>query len=141
MKRLGYTRYVAQGGDVGALIANLMGGDRRRQDCSASTSTCWRRCRLRWRRCSPAADPRRRDSSEKERAAFDALDTFYKKYRAHAVMMATRPQTIGYALTDSPAGLAAWMYDYNNGDPTAAIKSSQHGKCSSTLTDIRERIF
>ena len=55
--------------------------------------------------------------------------------------MATRRQTIDYALTDSPAGLAAWMYDYNNGDPTAAIKSSQHGKCSSTLTDIRERIF
>jgi hypothetical protein len=57
-------------------------------------------------------------------------------------MMATRRQTIGYALTDSPAGLAAWMDDdYNNGDPTAAIKSSQNGKCSSMLTDTRERIF
>ena len=55
--------------------------------------------------------------SEKERAAFDSLDTFYKKYRAYAAMMGTRPQTIGYALTDSPAGLAAWMYDYNNGEP------------------------
>ena len=32
-------------------------------------------------------------------------------------MMGTRPQTIGYALTDSPAGLAAWIYDYNNGEP------------------------
>ena len=55
--------------------------------------------------------------SEKERAAFNSLDTFYKKYRAYAAMMGTRPQTIGYALTDSPAGLAAWMYDYNNGEP------------------------
>jgi pimeloyl-ACP methyl ester carboxylesterase len=55
--------------------------------------------------------------SDKERAAFDALDTFYKKYRAYSVMMATRPQTIGYALTDSPVGLAAWMYDYNDGEP------------------------
>ena len=41
--------------------------------------------------------------SEKERAAFDALDTFFKKYMAYAAMMGTRPQTIGYALTDSPA--------------------------------------
>jgi len=56
-------------------------------------------------------------SSTSERAAFNALDTFYKKYRGYAVMMGTRPQTIGYALTDSPAGLAAWMYDYNNGEP------------------------
>ena len=55
--------------------------------------------------------------SEKERAAFDSLDTFYKKYRAYGAIMGTRPQTIGYALTDSPAGLAAWMYDYNNGEP------------------------
>jgi hypothetical protein len=55
--------------------------------------------------------------SEKERTAFDSLDTFYKKNRAYAVMMNTRPQTIGYALTDSPVGLAAFMYDYNNGEP------------------------
>jgi pimeloyl-ACP methyl ester carboxylesterase len=64
-----------------------------------------------------AAGPAPAGLSEKERAAFDALDTFFKKYRAYAAMMATRPQTIGYALTDSPAGLAAWIYDYNNGEP------------------------
>jgi pimeloyl-ACP methyl ester carboxylesterase len=55
--------------------------------------------------------------SEKERAAFNALDTFYKKYRAYGAVMGTRPQMIGYALTDSPVGLAAWIYDYNNGEP------------------------
>jgi pimeloyl-ACP methyl ester carboxylesterase len=55
--------------------------------------------------------------SEWERAAFTSLDTFYKKYRAYAAIMATRPQVIGQALTDSPAGLAAFMYDYNNGEP------------------------
>jgi pimeloyl-ACP methyl ester carboxylesterase len=55
--------------------------------------------------------------SEKERAAFDSLDTFYKKRRAYAAMMGTRPQVIGQALTDSPAGLAAFMYDYNDGEP------------------------
>jgi pimeloyl-ACP methyl ester carboxylesterase len=55
--------------------------------------------------------------SEKERAAFDSLDTFYKMRRAYGAMMGTRPQVIGQALTDSPAGLAAFMYDYNNGEP------------------------
>ena len=55
--------------------------------------------------------------TDKERVAFDSLDTFYKKYRAYGAMMGTRPQTIGYALTDSPVGLAAWIYDYNNGEP------------------------
>jgi pimeloyl-ACP methyl ester carboxylesterase len=55
--------------------------------------------------------------SEKERAAFDSLDTFYKKRRAYGVMMGTRPQVIGQALADSPAGLAVWMYDYNDGEP------------------------
>jgi pimeloyl-ACP methyl ester carboxylesterase len=55
--------------------------------------------------------------SAKERAAFDSLDTFYKKRRAYGAMMGTRPQVIGQALTDSPAGLAAFMYDYNDGEP------------------------
>ncbi len=40
-------------------------------------------------------------------------------------MMATRPQTIGYALTDSPAGLAAWMYDYNNGEPERLLTKDE----------------
>ena len=57
--------------------------------------------------------------SEEERAAFAALDTFYKMRRAYGVMMGTRPQVIGQALTDSPAGLAAFMFDYNDGEPEA----------------------
>ena len=55
--------------------------------------------------------------SEKERAAFESIDTFSKKNRAYSVMMNTRPQMIGYALTDSPVGLATFIYDYNNGEP------------------------
>src|SRR5258708_11745066 len=55
--------------------------------------------------------------SDKERGAFDAHDNLVKKKRAYAAMMGTRPQTIGYALTDSPAGLAAFIYDYNDGEP------------------------
>src|ERR1700743_2050726 len=60
--------------------------------------------------------------SEKEKAAFDSLDNFYRKKGAYGAMMTTRPQTVGYGLSDSPAGLAAWMYDkfaewtYSGGD-------------------------
>jgi Epoxide hydrolase N terminus len=61
MKRLEYTRYVAQGGDWGA-PSPARWRARRRQDCSASTSTCRRRYRRRWPRCSTRAGPRRRDS-------------------------------------------------------------------------------
>ena len=116
MRRLGYTRYVAQGGDWGAPISSAMA----RQ---APAGLLGIHVNL------PATvppevaavlaggGPAPAGLSEQERAAFDALDTFYKKYRAYAAMMGTRPQVIGQALTDSPAGLAAWMYDYNNGEP------------------------
>jgi hypothetical protein len=56
---------------------------------------------------SAAPAPQPAGLSEKEHAAFDEVDAFYKKYRAYSVMMGTRPQTIGNPSTDSPAGLAA----------------------------------
>jgi pimeloyl-ACP methyl ester carboxylesterase len=68
-------------------------------------------------------DPAPAGLSEKEKAAFDSLDSFYKKNCGYAYMMVTRPQTLGYSLADSPSGLAAWMYDkiaqwtYTNGEP------------------------
>jgi pimeloyl-ACP methyl ester carboxylesterase len=115
MKRLGYNRYVAQGGDWGAPISSAMA----RQSAPGLLGI---HINL------PATIPPEVASvlaaggsapaglSEKESAAFASVDTFYKKYRAYGVMMGTRPQTIGYALTDSPAGLAAWILDYNNGE-------------------------
>ena len=122
MERLGYTRYVAQGGDWGSPVSSAMA----RQapagllgihinlpatippDVAAVLAT---------------GGPAPAGLSEKERVAFDALDTFYKKYRAYGAMMGTRPQTIGYALTDSPVGLAAWIYDYNNGEPERLLNT------------------
>lgn len=116
MNRLGYSRYTAQGGDWGAPISSAMA----RQ---APAGLLGIHINL------PAAVPSEiatllatgapapQDLSSSERAAFDALSIFYKRYRAYAAMMGTRPQTIGYALTDSPAGLAAWMFDYNNAEP------------------------
>jgi len=116
MPRLGYARYVAQGGDWGSPISSAMA----RQ---AAPGLVGIHINL------PAAvppeiaavlavgGPAPAGLSDKERAAFEALDMFYKKYRAYAQVMGTRPQVIGQALSDSPAGLAAWMYDYNNGEP------------------------
>jgi pimeloyl-ACP methyl ester carboxylesterase len=109
MKRLGYTRYVAQGGDWGAPISSAMA----RQ---APTGLLGIHLNL------PATvppevavvlaggGPAPAGLSEKERAVFDALVTNAKKGNsAYFVMMTARPQTVGYGLTDSPAGLAAWI--------------------------------
>jgi pimeloyl-ACP methyl ester carboxylesterase len=116
MKRLGHTRYVAQGGDWGFPITSAMA----RQAPAGLLGI-----HINLPATAPpevvavlaASGPAPAGLSEKERAAFDALDTFAKNSRAYAVMMGTRPQVIGQALTDSPAGLAAFMYDYNRGEP------------------------
>ena len=124
MKRLGYTRYVAQGGDWGSPVSSAMARH-------APAGLLGIHINL------PATvppdiaavlaggGPAPEGLSEKERAAYNSLDTFYKKYRAYGAMMGTRPQTIGYALTDTPAGLAAWMYDYNNGEPERLLTKDE----------------
>jgi pimeloyl-ACP methyl ester carboxylesterase len=116
MNRLGYTRYVAQGGDWGSPVSSAMA----RQAPAGLLGI-----HINLPATVPAdvaaalggGGPAPAGLSEKERAAFDSLDTFYKMRRAYAVMMGTRPQVIGQALTDSPAGLAVFMYDYNDGEP------------------------
>lgn len=116
MRRLGHTRYVAQGGDWGSPVSSAMA----RQGSPGllgihinlpATVPSDVAMVLAGGGAAPAS------LSEKERAAFESLDTFFKKYRAYGAIMGTRPQTIGYALSDSPVGLAAWMFDYNNGEP------------------------
>src|SRR4051812_36120243 len=116
MTRLGYTGYVAQGGDWGSPITSAMArqapagllGIHINLPATVPSDVA---------AVLAAGGPAPPSLSGKERAAFDALGVFYKKYRGYAVMMGTRPQTIGAGLTDSPAGLAAWMFDYNNGEP------------------------
>jgi pimeloyl-ACP methyl ester carboxylesterase len=116
MHRLGYTGYVAQGGDWGSPVSSAMA----RQAAPGLLGI-----HINLPATVPpdvaavlaSGGPAPAGLSEKERAAFDSLDTFYKMRRAYAAMMGTRPQVIGQALTDSPAGLAAFMYDYNNGEP------------------------
>jgi pimeloyl-ACP methyl ester carboxylesterase len=120
MKRLGYTRYVAQGGDWGSPVSSAMA----RQSVPGLLGI-----HINLPATVPsdvatvlaAGGPAPAGLSDKERAAFDSLNTFFKKYRAYGVMMGTRPQTIGYALADSPIGLAAWIFDYNNGEPARRL--------------------
>jgi pimeloyl-ACP methyl ester carboxylesterase len=102
MRRLGYTRYVAQGGDVGASITDAMG----RQ---APDGLIGIHLNL---LVTVLAGPQPTDTEE-ERAAQAQLDTFRTGGFAYFLQQATRPQTIGYALLDSPVALAAWMLDHD----------------------------
>ncbi|WOH54772.1 epoxide hydrolase family protein [Bradyrhizobium sp. sBnM-33] len=120
MKRLGYSRYVAQGGDWGSPVSSSMA----RQAVPGLLGI-----HINLPATVPSdvvtvlatGGPAPAGLSDKERAAFDSLNTFFKKYRAYGVVMGTRPQTIGYALADSPIGLAAWIFDYNNGEPARRL--------------------
>jgi pimeloyl-ACP methyl ester carboxylesterase len=103
MHRLGYTRYVAQGGDVGALVTDQMG----RQ---APKGLAGIHMNLLQTALGGATLP---TETEQERAAADALATFRTSGFAYFLEQATRPQTIGYALLDSPTALAAWMIDHD----------------------------
>jgi pimeloyl-ACP methyl ester carboxylesterase len=104
MDRLGYRRYVAQGGDVGAAVTDAMG--RQRPEGLLGIHINLLRSAL------SATDPGPMDA-EKERAARDAIATFTTSGMGYFLEQATLPQTIGYALLDSPAALAAWMLDHD----------------------------
>src|SRR5688572_14036232 len=104
MHRLGYTRYVAQGGDVGALVTDLMG----RQAVEGLVGY-----HLNLLTAVLAIGDHLPKNSEQERAAAGALATFRQDGFGYFLEMATRPQTIGYALLDSPVALAAWLLDHD----------------------------
>src|ERR687892_2551452 len=104
MHRLGYTRYVAQGGDVGALVTDLMG----RQAVEGLAGY-----HLNLLTAVLAVGDQLPKESEQERAAAEAVATFREDGFAYFLEMATRPQTIGYALLDSPVALAGWLLDHD----------------------------
>ena len=103
MKRLGYTRYVAQGGDVGASITDAMG----RQ---APAGLVGIHTNLLVTGLGGGDHPA---NTKEEKAALAALATFRASGFGYFLEQATRPQTIGYALLDSPVALAAWMLDHD----------------------------
>ena len=104
MSRLGYTSYVAQGGDVGALVTDLMG----RQSVEGLAGY-----HLNLLTAALAIGDHLPKESEQEQAAAAAFGLFRQDGFGYFLEMATRPQTIGYSLLDSPVGLASWMLDHD----------------------------
>ena len=125
MKRLGYTRYVAQGGDVGALVTDVMG--RQAPEGLAGIH-------LSLLAGAPFIVDILPKASEQERAAHAALATFTTDGFGYFQEQVTRPQTIGYSLLDSPVGLAAWMLDHDTDSYTKISSAFVDGKTVGGLT-------
>jgi len=125
MNRLGYTRYVAQGGDVGAAVTDLM--SRQGPDGLLGVHT---------NLLVPVlgiADQLPKES-EQERAAAAQLATFMETGFGYFLEMATRPQTIGYALLDSPVALAAWLLDHDTDSYYKIARAFVDGQPTGNLT-------
>ena len=113
MQRLGYTRYVSQGGDWGAVVSEALGrqapqgllGIHLNRFERASTLPPDVAMALTNGQPAPA------HLTPEERTVFEQTRVFYKSGLGYAAIMGTRPQTIGYSLADSPVGLAAWFYE------------------------------
>jgi pimeloyl-ACP methyl ester carboxylesterase len=104
MHRLGYSRYVAQGGDVGAIVTDVMARQAPEGLLGIHTNL------LVTTLGSPVPPP---GDTEEERAALEAIKTFTTSGFGYFLEQSTRPQTIGYALLDSPVALAAWLLDHD----------------------------
>ncbi|HEU4847461.1 MAG TPA: epoxide hydrolase [Rubrobacteraceae bacterium] len=104
MDRLDYTRYVAQGGDVGAAVTDAMG----RQAPEGLVGI-----HINLLVASLGLEDQLPAESEQERAAHEAVNTFTTDGFGYFLEQSTRPQTIGYSLLDSPVALAAWLLDHD----------------------------
>jgi pimeloyl-ACP methyl ester carboxylesterase len=103
MNRLGYTRYVAQGGDVGAAVTDVMGRQAPEELLGIHINLL----------VTALGGPQFPTDTDEERSAAAAIATFQASGFAYFLEMATRPQTIGYAQLDSPVALAAWLLDHD----------------------------
>jgi pimeloyl-ACP methyl ester carboxylesterase len=131
MRRLGYTRYVAQGGDVGSQVTDAMGRLGLAGLLAIHTNLL-----------TPAlGDPTALSASpptKEEQAALDELATFSASGNGYFIEQATRPETIGYALLDSPIALAAWMIDHDTDSYQKIARAFIDGQATGNLT--REHI-
>jgi pimeloyl-ACP methyl ester carboxylesterase len=123
MRRLGYTRYVAQGGDVGAGVTDAMGRQAPEGLVGIHTNLL-----------VPALSGTMPTNTDEERAAAAQIATFGQSGNGYFVEMATRPQTIGYALLDSPIALAAWMVDHDTDAYFKIARAFVDGRPSGNLT-------
>jgi pimeloyl-ACP methyl ester carboxylesterase len=126
MKRLGYTHYVSQGGDHGSVISDAM-ARQAPEGLLAIHVSMPPTLPPNVVQALNAGGPAPAGLSPEERAAFDSLNAFFSRNAAYGAMMVTRPQTVGYGLSDSPVGLAAWMYEkiaqwtYSGGVPERSL--------------------
>jgi pimeloyl-ACP methyl ester carboxylesterase len=123
MHRLGYAHYVAQGGDVGAGVADAMGRQGPEGLIGIHTNLL-----------VPALNGPMPTDTDEERAAAAQIATFSRSGNGYFVEMATRPQTIGYALLDSPVALAAWMIDHDTDAYYKIARAFVDGQPSGNLT-------
>jgi pimeloyl-ACP methyl ester carboxylesterase len=124
MRRLGYTRYVAQGGDVGAAITDAMGRQAPEGLVGIHTNLF----------VPGLAGGSFPQETDEERAAAAAGATFRATGFGYFLEQTTRPQTIGYALLDSPVALAAWMLDHDTDSYNKISHAFVDGEPSGNLT-------
>jgi pimeloyl-ACP methyl ester carboxylesterase len=129
MRRLGYTRYVAQGGDLGAIVTDVMGRLAPEGLLGIHVNLLV---------ASIGLEDQLPAESEQERAALDAVKTFTTQGFGYFLEQTTRPQTIGYALLDSPVALAAWLLDHDTDSYYKISHAFLDGEPSGHLT--REQI-
>ena len=127
MQRLGYTRYVAQGGDVGSQVTDAMGR-------LAPGGLIGIHTNLLTPALGDAEALSQSPPSPAERAALDALAEFHATGAGYFVEQATRPETIGYALLDSPVALAGWMLDHDTDAYYKISRAFTGGQPSGGLT-------
>ena len=140
MKRLGYTRYVAQGGDWGAFVVDQMGLQAPagllaiHTNMPATVPAAVDKALL-------AGDPPPSGLSAEERRAYEQLVRTFKQVD-YARLMGSRPQTL-YGIADSPVGLASWLLDHNDADgqPAATVASALNRTTSDTGELTRDEIL